>query len=198
LPQLPQLARRSWLVAEPAPASVFAIDGELPALALDRLALSAGGCDRLTAALIAAYDGLADDGEHALCAPIARFVAELAALKIRCAALSPYELTASASADSYELAARYAVVLAASACVNVWRHNQDRAFVRDPAWLVVALDRLAALLGAAAPPPPPDAIASRLFDELVARYQAGRSFDHADRVLPGWRPRSPHVPSTER
>src|SRR5437762_2461001 len=117
------------------------------------------------AALIAVHDGLGDDragvasqrDRHALRALTTRFVAELTALKSACGALAPHELTASAPAASYELAARYAVVLAASACVNVWWHNQEHdRFVRDPAWLVAALARLAARLGAAPRPPLPD------------------------------------------
>lgn len=195
LPQLPLLARRSWLVAEPAPASTFLLDGPLPVLPFDGLALAAGGHDHLTAALVAAHDGLADDragrasqrDRHALRALTARFVAELTALKAGCAAVAPHELTASAPAERYELAARYAVVLAASACVNVWWHNQEHDhFVRDPAWLIAALGRLAARLGASPPPLLPDDVGARLFAELMTRYEAGHGFDLANRALPGW------------
>jgi alkylation response protein AidB-like acyl-CoA dehydrogenase len=194
LPQLPQLARRSWLVAEPAPASIYLLDGPLPALPFDGLALAAGGQDHLTAGLIAAHEDLAGDrashvsqrDRHALRALTAWFVAELTALKSACGALAPHELTASAPAESYDLAARYAVVLAASACVNVWWHNQDHdRFVGDPAWLVAALGRLAARPGTA-PPPLPDDASARLFAELVTRYEAGHGFDLANRALPGW------------
>lgn len=196
LPQLPLLARRSWLVAEPAPASIFALDGALPELPFDRLALAAGGHDHLTAALIAAHDALGGDragdasqrDRHALRALTTRFVAELAALKSACSALLPHELTASAPAESYELAARYAVVLAASACVNVWWHNQEHdRLVRDPTWLVAALGRLAARLGTSPPPPLPDDITARLFATLLTCYEAGNGFDLANRALPGWR-----------
>lgn len=196
LPQLPLLARRSWLVAEPAPASIFALEGPLPELPFGSLALAAGGHDHLTAALIAAHDGLADDrvggasqrDRHALRAFTGRFVAEFTALKSACGALAPHELTAAASAESYELVARYAVVLAASACVNVWWHNQERdRLVRDPAWLVAALGRLAARLGASPPPPLPDDTVTSLFAEVMTRYEEGSGFDLANRTLPGWR-----------
>jgi alkylation response protein AidB-like acyl-CoA dehydrogenase len=195
LPQLPLLARRSWLVAEPAPASIFTLDGALPQLPFDGLALAAGGHDHLTAALVAAHAGLADGrasgtsqrDRHTLGELSARFIAELTALKATCGALAPHELAVSAPAESYELAARYAVVLAASACINIWWHNQERdGFVRDPAWLIAGLGRLAARLGAAPPPPPPADVGARLFAELVARYEAGTGFDLANRALPGW------------
>lgn len=195
LPQLPLLARRSWLVAEPAPASIFTLDGALPQLPFDGLALAAGGHDHLTAALVAAHDGLADcrasgtsrRDRQTLGELSARFVAELTALKTACGALAPHELAVSAPAESYELAARYAVVLAASACINIWWHNQERdGFLRDPAWLIAGLSRLAARLDAAPPPPPPADVGTRLFAELVARYETGTGFDLASRVLPGW------------
>lgn len=203
LPQLPLLARRSRLAAEPAPAGCFTLDGPLPELAFDGLALAAGGHDHLTCALCTVHDRLGDDrtdaasqrDRHALRALTARFTAELAQLRSACSALSPHELTAAAAVDSYELAARYAVVLAASACVNVWWHNQDRGGIaREPEWLIAALARLAARLGTPPPPPLADAAAARLFSELVARHEAGHSFDLANRALPGWQRSRPILP----
>jgi alkylation response protein AidB-like acyl-CoA dehydrogenase len=197
LPQLPLLARRSWLAAEPAPAECFVLDGPLPELAFDGLALAAGGHDHLTAALRAVHDQLAD--RPALRALTARFLAELAELQSACRALAPHELTATAAVESYELAARYAVVVAASACVNVWWHNQDRdGIARDPEWLTAALARLAARLGTAPPGPLPlpDAAVARLFGELVVRHEAGHGFDLANRALPGWR--DPAAPLSSR
>jgi len=205
LPQLPQLARRSWLVAEPAPASVFLLDSPLPVLPFDSLAVAAGGHDHLTAALISIHEGLADDRasrasqreRHTLRALTARFVAELTALKSACGALAPHELTATAPSESYELAARYTVVLAASACVNIWWHNQEHdPFLRDPAWLIAALGRLAARLGASPPPPLPDDVSARVFAELMTRYEAGNGFDLANRTLPGWQRSRSHRPDT--
>jgi alkylation response protein AidB-like acyl-CoA dehydrogenase len=202
LPQLPLLARRSWLAAEPAPAGVFTLDGPLPPLSFESLSLTAGGHDRLTASLVAVHDALAGGGPGAagelghrdrqtLRLLTAGFVAELGALKSACGALAPGELTASASADSYELTARYAVVLAAACCAGVWWHNQERdPFLRDPAWLVAALGRLAARLGAP-PAPPSDDLATRLFAELMARHDAGRGFDLTNRPLPGWQRSAP-------
>jgi alkylation response protein AidB-like acyl-CoA dehydrogenase len=208
LPQLPVLARRSWLATEPASASVFTLAGSLPTLPFEDLALAAGGHDHLTAALVAAHESLADEqasgasqrDRHALRALTARFVAELTALKSACSALAPHELTASASAECYELTARYAVVLAASACVNVWRHNQEHDdLMRDPAWVIAALERLAARLGASLPPPLPENVGARLFSELMTRYEAGHGFDLMNRALPGLqRARSHHPNPTER
>ncbi|HET7505111.1 MAG TPA: acyl-CoA dehydrogenase [Kofleriaceae bacterium] len=208
IPQLPLLARRGWATPEPAPAEVFALDAALPELPFDRLVLAGGGQDRLTASLRAVHDAVADGPTAAASASdraalrplLARFVAELDALREACSALAPHELTAAAPVESYDLAARYALVVAASASAGVWWHNQARGgFLADPAWLVAGLARLAARLGGEPAPPLPDELASRLFAELVARHDAGTGFDLANRALPGWqRARSHRFRTTER
>lgn len=205
LPQLPQFAKRSWGAAELAPASMFAIDGELPPLAFDGLALTAGGHDHATSALAVVHAALAaphaatsEADRQALRALLGRFVAELATLKDACVGLPPHEMTATAPCAAYDLAARYAVVLAASACAAVWWHNLARdRFLRDPAWLIAALLRLTARLGAAPAPPLADDLVARVFPEVVARYDAGLGFDLAKRALAGWQ-RARHPDLEER
>jgi alkylation response protein AidB-like acyl-CoA dehydrogenase len=190
LPQLPLLARRSWMSGDAAPPETFRIDGELPVLPFNQLALSASGQDHLSGSLI---DGLErmSSGSGPESSELRRltelFVTELRGLKRECAELPPRELTVMASPRSYDLAARYIVVLAASACLNVWRHNQERPdpFLKDPAWLLAALHRLSAQLGKEQPPLP-DSIHARLFTELLDRYESARGFDLTRRHLPGW------------
>jgi alkylation response protein AidB-like acyl-CoA dehydrogenase len=186
--QLPRLASRSWLTAEPPPPLLFRLDDRLPDLDFTRLALSAKGVDRLSATLPAGRDDAGGPApEPELAALRDQFVAELADLKAECAALPPRERLASAGPASFDLVDRYAIVLAANACFGVWRHNQDHRsqFLRGTPWVVAALRRLAERLSTA---PAPGALHGReppLFDELRARHDEGRSFDLADSPLAG-------------
>ena len=41
------------------------------------------------------------------------------------------------------LAGRYAIVLAAAACLGVWREAAPGSFLADPAWVATAVRRLA-------------------------------------------------------
>ncbi|MEV4016587.1 acyl-CoA dehydrogenase [Nonomuraea angiospora] len=173
IPQLPRLARRSWLRAEPAAPESFELDGELPELDFGRLAADAKGVDTLSAAL-----ALADAPE--LAAFREPFLAELATLRASCLDLPPRERTVSASAGTFALAERYSLVLAAAACAGVWSARRDPV---TTAWLTVALARLAGRLGLPHPRPPEGA-GRLLFDELVLRHEQGRTFDlSAHRLL---------------
>jgi alkylation response protein AidB-like acyl-CoA dehydrogenase len=190
LPQLPAMARRSWLSGEGAPDGLFRLGGELPPLAFERLALSSGGQDHLSGSLAACHAWLAGadaapDPELLGLAEI--FLAELGELKRQSAALAPEELTAMASPESYALAARYALVLAASACLNLWRVNPDSAdpLLRDPVWIVAVLTRLAARLGKR-PALLPESVSERLAEHLQRRYRHALSFDLSQTPLPGW------------
>ncbi|MFC3980069.1 acyl-CoA dehydrogenase [Streptosporangium jomthongense] len=166
IPQLPRLARRSWLRAEPAPPELFELDDELPELDFGRLVVDARGTDSLSAALV-----LADAPE--LAELRALFLAELTALRASCVDLPPGERTVSASAGTFALAERYSLVLAAAACVGVWAARRDPV---TTAWLVVALGRLADRLGLPHSPPPADA-GRVLFTELVRRHERSLTFD---------------------
>ncbi|MDH6580233.1 acyl-CoA dehydrogenase [Kitasatospora sp. MAP5-34] len=183
IPQLPRLARRSWLSGQqPAPASLFRLGAPLPELDFRRLEIAAGAEDSLLAVLPDAAAELRADPELG---PLsARLVTELAALKASCTALAPRNRTPLAEPIGFELAERYSILLAASACLGVWRHNQDHPnpFLRDTAWLALALRRLTARLGL--PVPPGSATAEqRVFTELVTRERENRSFDLAGRLL---------------
>jgi hypothetical protein len=114
------------------------------------------------------------------------FIGELTALKDRIAALSPRDRGPLASADTFAVAHRYAVVLAAAACLGIWYHNPGHpsGFIRDDTWVIAALSRLARRLGRASASVPPDTVTAELLD----RYHDGRSFDLVGRRLAGHRP----------
>ncbi|MEU4996171.1 acyl-CoA dehydrogenase [Streptomyces sp. NPDC021622] len=183
IPQLPRLARRAWLSDDvPAPAGLFDLDGPLPDLDFGRLAITAGRKDPLIATLLAAEAELR--GEPVLGPLLGRFTAELRELAARCGELAPRDRTPLAGPVSFELAERYAVLLAAAACVGVWRHNTDKAgaFLRDPGWLTGVLGRLAVRLRLA-PVPGADAAHEEMTRELLNRHEQRDGFDLVGRRL---------------
>ncbi len=103
--------------------------------------------------------------------------------------MRPHDLTIDASPAANELAARYAVLLAGTACVAVWWHNQadPGAVWSDQAWLVVALHRLIGRLPG--PPPVSESLAAAateaLAREVLTREETRRSFDLAGDPVPG-------------
>ncbi|UNS95069.1 acyl-CoA dehydrogenase [Streptomyces tubbatahanensis] len=182
LPQLPVLARRSWAEPDPRPApeELFRLDAPLPPLVFDRLRLTASGSDHLGGSLAASVSALsgaaADLGDL--------FVDEHAALARDCRALPSVELGVGTGPRSSELVTRTGHVLAAAACLGIWRHNQHSgALPGDPVWVQAVLTRLYGRLRGR-PAALPDALAQPLFDELTARFAAGRAFDLTARVLP--------------
>lgn len=162
LPQLPLVARRSWPSAQAAPDAVFDLAAPLPPLEFSDLAVTSSGREDLTTAL----EPRAGDPE-----PIRRLAAEfnseLAQVKDACRSLPPRDLTPSGRPEAFAVADRYTVVLAATACLNIWRHNRSNGFLGDPAWITAALQRL----GGGSPRLEP------LFAELDARFASGRTFD---------------------
>lgn len=190
LPQLPRLARRSWCAGDEAPADVFRLDAPLPPLPFASLAAASNGNDSLVAALHAAADDIGHfpgPRPDRLRRLAARFVAEAGDLRRECAALPPRDLTVSARPQALDLVRRYASVLAASACINVWRHNRASRddFLADPAWLVAALRRLAGAGRTDDTEADADLITGALVAELRERAREGRSFDLSGRPLPG-------------
>ena len=176
LPQLPRLARRSWPHPGEPVTGVFHLDGPLPPLPFGELAARSDGRDSLAAALVTAVRDPATEPELRELGAI--FVGELAELTRECAALAPRDLTVGASAEALALPARYANVIAASACVNIWRHTTDTgSFLADPTWVIAALRRLARTPTAGRP------VAERLFAEVRARGAGGRGFDLSNRHL---------------
>lgn len=177
LPQIPQLARRSWLVEGDPPADLFRIGADLPPLDFAALRPSAAGHESLSSAVLADAASPKEPGEVAALAGL--FADELALLKRDAAALRPRDLGVDARPEALGVAARYAAVLAASSCLNVWRAGGG-----DPVWVVAALTRLAGRLGRGSGRLP-EAVARRLFDELLDRHGENRGFDLAGLPLPG-------------
>ncbi|GIH21320.1 acyl-CoA dehydrogenase [Rugosimonospora africana] len=188
LPQLPALARKSWAMEDPVSPALFALDHELPSLRFDRLKISNLGRDQLGASL-----GFGLDGESDFDAPDrevgqlrALFATEFQDLGNKVAQLSPAEVTPDASSDTYDLASRYAILLAASCCIGVWRHNQNRSdeIISSRSWLIAALGRLADRLKTSAVTVPTQAD-DYLFAEMMDRFEGRRTFDLAARRVFG-------------
>jgi alkylation response protein AidB-like acyl-CoA dehydrogenase len=192
IPQLPRLARRSWTLGEPAPQDLFRVDADLPPLDLDRLTLTTGE-DALVASLLAGADRLeGPEGHGGDVAPVRALVRCLTDELHRCRdeglALGPEDRTALASPHAYALADRYALVLAGSACLNVWLAEQEDAsgFLADPRWLVAALTRVVRRLGRALP----DGAGLQvdwMLQEVLERHRSSRSYDLYETPLTGRR-----------
>jgi alkylation response protein AidB-like acyl-CoA dehydrogenase len=188
LPQLPRLARHAWLTAEAAPATLFRLGTGLAPLDFGRLVAGGDGTDGLAGSLLAIDQLLAPPG-GAVGRLTALFAAELADLAEASATLRPRDLTIDSSPAARKLAARYATVLAAAACVSVWWHNSDHpsAFLRDDVWVIAALHRLARRLGRPSPinDHEAEAVTGALAREVLARHREQRAFDLSNRELPG-------------
>jgi alkylation response protein AidB-like acyl-CoA dehydrogenase len=182
LPQLPRLARKSWLVDSAAPEPLFRLGGELPALRFDRLAAVTRTSDGIVGALAEIAEIELGSGPAARFA--ARFDSELRTLRKECAALPPRDITIDASPAAFALADRYTVVLAAACALSVWRYGDDR--YSQPALLGV-LDRLDGRLGGISvlTESERESVEQALFDTAVGRYRERRLFDLTARRVPG-------------
>ncbi|WP_414945504.1 acyl-CoA dehydrogenase [Amycolatopsis sp. cmx-11-32] len=172
LPQLPRLARRSWLSDPAATPPLFDIGGDLPSLSLDRLSAGMPRHDGIIGAL-AEIDGEASPhGSDPVRRFTARYAEELRRLRDGCAALEPADLAIDASPAAFALADRYTVILAASSVLAVRRHGGER---HDEAVLLGALDRLTERMGGPAvlSPAEREETERRLFDQAVARCLDG-------------------------
>ncbi|MEU5956279.1 acyl-CoA dehydrogenase [Streptomyces sp. NPDC047525] len=180
VPQLTRPARRSWFVTEPAPASLFRIGEPLDDLDFRSLEITAGADDGLLAVLPEASEQFRTDP---VLGPLCeRLTGELRALRDDCLALAPRDRTPLAGPRGFETAERYAVLAAAAACLGVWQHNRDRAgpFLRDTAWLAMALQRLTVRLGHA---PAQVMDTEAVFEELTRRHEENAGFDLIGRRL---------------
>jgi alkylation response protein AidB-like acyl-CoA dehydrogenase len=187
VPQLPLLARRSWGVTQDPPDLLFAAQEPVAPLAQESLAV-AGGEDHLVAALLGAVRrlrdgggapaGHGDDATRAALRTIAEaFAAELAQLRETFRAAPPDGRALGASARWAALTDRYVLVAAAGAALGHWaRLDGTDPFLADPAWLVLALGRLAGRLDIRLPDPPPGCV-ERVYGEAVARFRTGRPYD---------------------
>ncbi|MDT0308862.1 acyl-CoA dehydrogenase family protein [Streptomyces sp. DSM 44917] len=166
LPQLPSLARDSWSAAEP-PAGLFDTSAELPGLDVSRLSVTGVAPDPLMGTLAGVPAGEGPEGLPA---------ADLAGLREECLRLSPAELGPEAGPESFALARRYAVLLAAAACVGT--HGSGTGFLGERPWLAAALTRLAGRLGHG-DGLLTEELAEPLFEELTARVDQRLSCDLA-------------------
>ncbi|WP_340684126.1 acyl-CoA dehydrogenase [Amycolatopsis coloradensis] len=89
--------------------------------------------------------------------------------------------------DGGTLSERYAILLAATACLGIWRHNRDRRVLAGSAWIRVALRRLLSRLMPGTPPGASE-LDDELFSELLTRAAEETSFcldeDPVRRTLP--------------
>ncbi len=194
LPQLPRLARRSWLRDASAPAALFDLDADLAPLDFGRLEVGMPASDGIMGALTETADsfGTANDVRTTTATAdrdplnrfVTRFATELRALRDECAALSPADLTMDASPEAYALAARYTVVLAAACALAVWREGGQRY---SEAGLLGVLDRLSGRLDGVSvlTMAERESVEARLFDEAVTRFHDRRLFGLAARRIPG-------------
>jgi len=194
LPQLPVLARRSWMIDPCAPPELFQPDGRVPRL--DPAALRAAApADSLfntlpgAADVIESMSGLGDRAAE-LRAATRALVAEAAMLRKDCRSLPERDHAALANPRGYALAERYALLLAAAAALGVWleAHNRrDAGFLADPAWVTGALGRVCLRLGVS---PAGDArgagpgTAAEVRAELSRRLETGGSLDLYDVAPP--------------
>ncbi|MEU0575372.1 hypothetical protein [Dermacoccus nishinomiyaensis] len=181
VPQLPALARTAWFRTREPPPELFTPGAPLPRFDHRKLAHS-GTDDLLTAALIGVAGRLGAPSPHgggpaAALAELAQtFVGELRALRAQYAAL-PAAREAAFDPQGCALAERYALVMAAAACLGVWEGQRGSgSFLEDPAWAVLALSRIAVRLGAPVPRLP-DAVVRTVLAEVLDRCRAGRSLD---------------------
>ncbi|MEU8961407.1 acyl-CoA dehydrogenase family protein [Streptomyces sp. NPDC048491] len=189
IPQLPRLAERAWLPAldgtaaqPPYEEALFRLHDPLPPLDFHRLELTTRGADSLAARLpVFARDLGRQAADCSSLSELAYLTAEfsdaLADLARRSAALPPTERTPVAGRRSFLLAERYALLLAAAACLGVWRAaDPSDGFLADPLWVTAALRRLAERLEPRREPLP-QATSRALFNELSRRHDGGRTFD---------------------
>ncbi|MER7111618.1 acyl-CoA dehydrogenase family protein [Streptomyces sp. NPDC000229] len=194
LPQLPYFARHAWFTGHEAPAALFGLDDELPPLDLTQPALLGDG-DPLAATLVASADLLeragAPDGTGeggTVLRLLARTLTdELGDLRKAFADVPQGDRAALASPHNFGLADRYTMVLAAAACLGVWRGRRSApgaagTFLADAAWPTAALYRLCRRLGLPLPDRP-GACERRVLAEALSRLHGRRSYDLYDSPL---------------
>ena len=174
IPQLPRLARRSWFPAEPAPAGLFRARERLPPPSLDGLVLAAR-TDALSATLVAAVDdcpaaSTREHAAHGLARAARRGSCADSQESCSCLARGPHR--AGAARETFALADRYALLLAAAAVLGVWQQAAATTTPSSPtpAWAAAALHRLVRRLGQP-PPDLPDGCEDRVHDEVLRRFE---------------------------
>ncbi|MFE9613504.1 acyl-CoA dehydrogenase [Streptomyces sp. NPDC006012] len=174
---LPLLARQTPSAGEPAPAGLFALHADLPALRFDRLTPSAGEPDPLGAALAGVLDTAWDPAHRDIHAEVAADLREFTELTRTFAALPAPRPDAGPPPGAPVLADRYVRLLARISHVQIWRHATD-PFLADPSWVRAALHRSDRRT------PLPESVEGPLFQELLDRHHGHRTFGPAARPLP--------------
>ncbi|MFG2926091.1 acyl-CoA dehydrogenase [Streptomyces sp. NPDC048305] len=179
-PYLPALAE-----ADPeavTPAELFRMEAPLPPLDGARLSGFGGGdglLDYLRHAAARLPDALTGHPHGDLLnALLDGLCAEAAGIRREAARLGGDEEGLLFDDRAFPLSERYALLLAASACVGVWLNagvGPDE-FLDEPTWLAVALHRLLRRVGRTVPPLPREAEA-RLCEEVLARVREPQSLD---------------------
>ncbi|WP_354643036.1 acyl-CoA dehydrogenase [Kitasatospora camelliae] len=185
LPQLPFFARHAWFADPEAGGELFRLHEGLPPLRLPEAALLGDG-DPLAATLVACTDLLeaadqeAEDrqGASALRFLARAFTVELDDLRKVFVDIAPDDRKALVSPHAFGLADRYTLVLAAAACLGVWREARGEGdpFLADPSWVTAALYRLGRRLGLPLPDRPTGS-EQRVLAEVLARLHGARSYD---------------------
>lgn len=165
--------------------TIFSLDETLPVFDGSRLDLFSRGHDDVMQGLLAAVTAIRDlhdtDGVEPALLDHLQHLAGLAA-----EALHDFDGAVDAAAaaglhpqspELFDLAARYATLHAAAACMSMWLHNRARldAFFADGAWLVLALERLLSRLR------PlhlqlPESYRQRVADRLAELFNENRLF----------------------
>ncbi|RKN41219.1 acyl-CoA dehydrogenase family protein [Streptomyces hoynatensis] len=185
---LPGLTR-AGRPAEPAvPRGLFpAGTADLPPLDFAALATAGAAADPLAGTLLAVAGDTPQDG---LPGRLARhFLAELDRVHAEGAALDPARPALDAEPEELRVAHRYAVVLAAAACLGTWDAGRKAGDPRtgDDTWLCAALDRLCSLTGG--PRVLTEAeradVEEEMFRAACRRFEERRLFDLTYRAVPG-------------
>ncbi|MEU9338006.1 hypothetical protein AB0D49_33410 [Streptomyces sp. NPDC048290] len=170
------------------PETLFQPDAPLPALDLARPAHCprAAGTDAPLESLAHhatriehAGDTATHPGCHAaLSAQLDRLAGAITGLGEACAPLAAAGHKALLGPYARSLADRYALLVAAAACVGVWwqQRAHTRGFLAETCWLTAALHRIAGLLDTA-PTEPPLSCLDRVHQEMLARFDGGLSYD---------------------
>ncbi|MEV8504564.1 acyl-CoA dehydrogenase [Actinoplanes sp. NPDC051475] len=174
LPQLPRLAQGAW--QEPVDGDVGVFDVAAPLPPLDFRALQAGGDgrDELGASLLFGVD-----------ADVPGLSTMMVDVRESAARLTIRDVGPDGGPRPARLTDAYSACLAGAAARGVTRHahhNGADPFLREP-FLRDALTVRALATVTQPPPALPESVTGHLFDELVARYEAGLSFELTPRLL---------------
>ncbi|MFF9812494.1 acyl-CoA dehydrogenase family protein [Streptomyces sp. NPDC014006] len=138
-----------------------------------RVADDADGCARDS--LIGSLQESARCADGAAAGAAAVLVSQLRVLREGCEELAARPAGKYVSPRAYALADRYALLVAGAACLGVWRERPAGGFLADPAWIGVALARVAARLERGVRVS--DDAADRMLAEVLHRFEDARSYD---------------------